>query len=152
VINATFSRSNTQFEFQTLSSGEEQVSLNGNGPKLLLSHQSLTYSGILRWRVVARGNGAIEFGVVSESMIGNPAALHKEGRTGFASSGTASSNLPISRKIDSNVVEVALNVSGILPPSLSFHFLPFPSLSFPSLSFLSFFSLLSLLFILPPVI
>lgn len=39
------------------------------GPKLLVSDLSTADQPVLRWRVVVRGNTAVEFGVVPLSMV-----------------------------------------------------------------------------------
>ncbi|KAI8475905.1 MAG: hypothetical protein J3K34DRAFT_390491 [Monoraphidium minutum] len=48
--------------------GTPQVQLQGMGPKLLLSDASTADGRMLRWRLVVRGNTAVEFGVVPASM------------------------------------------------------------------------------------
>jgi hypothetical protein len=40
------------------------IKLDGMGPKLLISDLSTADQPILRWRLVVRGNTAVEFGIV----------------------------------------------------------------------------------------
>jgi hypothetical protein len=48
--------------------GAAQILLQGMGPKLLLSDASTGQQPLLRWRLVVRGNTAVEFGVVPADM------------------------------------------------------------------------------------
>eukprot|EP00882_Tetradesmus_deserticola_P017270 GHRQ01018495.1.p1 GENE.GHRQ01018495.1~~GHRQ01018495.1.p1 ORF type:complete len:203 (+),score=48.06 GHRQ01018495.1:203-811(+) len=45
------------------------IKLEGMGPKLLVSDLSTADQPVLRWRLVVRGNTAVEFGVVPLSMV-----------------------------------------------------------------------------------
>lgn len=48
--------------------GVAQILLMGMGPKLLLSDVSTKEQRVLRWRLVVRGNTAVEFGVVPANL------------------------------------------------------------------------------------
>lgn len=48
--------------------GTPQILLQGMGPKLLLSDVTTKEQPLLRWRLVVRGNTAVEFGVVPADM------------------------------------------------------------------------------------
>lgn len=45
------------------------IKLDGMGPKLLVSDMSTADQPVLRWRLVVRGNTAVEFGVVPLNMV-----------------------------------------------------------------------------------
>ncbi|WIA12934.1 hypothetical protein OEZ85_006550 [Tetradesmus obliquus] len=101
------------------------IKLEGMGPKLLVSDLSTADQPVLRWRLVVRGNTAVEFGVVPLSMVDDDKSLHKchqeekkferlrgkladaERPTGFCSSITVGSMLPFKTAImKGSVVEL----------------------------------------------
>ncbi|KAF6264674.1 hypothetical protein COO60DRAFT_76306 [Scenedesmus sp. NREL 46B-D3] len=101
------------------------IKLDGMGPKLLVSDLSTAHQPVLRWRLVVRGNTAVEFGVVPLSMVDDDKSLHKchqeekkferlrgplldaERPTGFCSSITVGSMLPFKTAImKGSVVEL----------------------------------------------
>jgi hypothetical protein len=51
------------------------IKLDGMGPKLLVSDLSTADQPVLRWRLVVRGNTAVEFGVVPLSMVVSTCSL-----------------------------------------------------------------------------
>jgi len=53
------------------------IELQGMGPKLLVSDVSTADQRVLRWRLVVRGNTAVEFGVVPLCLEDDDKALHK---------------------------------------------------------------------------
>lgn len=94
------------------------IRLEGMGPKLLVSDVSTADQPVLRWRLVVRGNTAVEFGVVPLCLVDDDKALHKcqqeerkfeklKGKklpdeqrpTGFCSSITVGSLLPFKTAI-----------------------------------------------------
>jgi hypothetical protein len=94
------------------------IKLEGMGPKLLVSDLSTADQPVLRWRLVVRGNTAVEFGVVPMCLEEDDKALHKcqqeerkferlsgdslpdeQRPTGFCSSITVGSLLPFKTAI-----------------------------------------------------
>jgi hypothetical protein len=94
------------------------IKLEGMGPKLLVSDFSTADQPVLRWRLVVRGNTAVEFGVVPLCLEEEDKALHKcqqeerkferlsggslpdeQRPTGFCSSITVGSLLPFKTAI-----------------------------------------------------
>lgn len=52
------------------------IKLEGMGPKLLVSDASTADQPVLRWRLVVRGNTAVEFGVVPLCLVVSERARH----------------------------------------------------------------------------
>jgi hypothetical protein len=58
-----------RFTVPSSSNANLHIKLDGMGPKLLVSDLSTADQPLLRWRLVVRGNTAVEFGVVPLSMV-----------------------------------------------------------------------------------
>lgn len=95
------------------------VTLEGIGPKLLVSEYSTAQKPVLRWRLELRGNNAVEFGVCPASLQDQPKALHKcfecqngVRPSGFCSAITVGSLLPVKLPLmRGSVVEILLSKS-----------------------------------------
>jgi len=92
------------FNIDPEAGGPPSVTLTGMGPKLLLSDISTRDQPTLRWRLLVRGNTAVEFGCLPVNLEPGHTVLHKcqavpktpdERCAGFCSQITAGSLLPV---------------------------------------------------------
>lgn len=110
VVTATVDVEHATSRQMRIDHGSKEVNMANSGPKILVSAES-TRDGVLRWKVANEGNGAVEFGAVSEKFKSNDSGLHKHGTVGICSSATSGSCLTSVPMSNGEWVEVIVDAA-----------------------------------------